>query len=38
MIVRPMSLLKSPMSIRIRAITGLAESERIDPMKSAVAN
>ena len=36
MIVLPMSLLKRPMSIRIRAITGFADSDRIEPMKSAV--
>ena len=38
MIVRPISLLNSPMSMRILAITGLADSDRIDPMKSAVEN
>jgi len=38
MIVLPMSVLNSPMSMRIRAITGLADSDRIEPMNSAVAN
>jgi len=38
MIVRPISLLNSPMSIRIPEITGLADNESSEPMNSAVAN